>query len=471
MISKFQALNELERRQEAIRKELVRRGEYKSVLPYKFEYRDYQLTFRKEMEVKKRSATVWHRRAGKDKTMLNFTFEKMFERVGIYYYLLPTYAQGKKIIWNGIDRDGFRHMNHLPKYMRKRTDNSEMLVEAINGSIFQVIGTDNYDSIMGTNPVGVVFSEYSLQNPVVWDFIRPILAENGGWAAFNYTARGKNHGYDLIEMAKVNEKWFAEILTVIDTKRPDGTPVITEEIIQEERDAGMDESLIQQEFYCDFNAANQGAYYGKQFEAVEKEDRYKSIPYEPALPVSTFWDLGISDSTSIIFAQNLSDKEFRIIDYYESNNEGLEHYLKLIHEKPYQYKEHWAPHDIQVREWGSGMSRFETAKNFKDDKGRSIGIKFKIVPDISIQDGIDAARRIIPECWFDNTKNQKTGNAMSGVWWLVNALKSYHKEYDEKKHCYKDTPLHDWSSHPADAFRYFAVATKPKRSSLDFYLG
>lgn len=430
------------------------------VVPYNFAPRGYQKPFVEAMEDKDRAALVWHRRAGKDKTMLNFTFKKMFDRVGIYFYLLPTYAQGKKIVWNGIDRDGFKHMDHLPQYLRRRTNNAEMLVEAVNGSIFQVVGTDNYDSIMGTNPVGVVFSEYSLQNPIVWDFIRPILAENGGWAIFNYTARGKNHGYDLIEMAKANPKWFAQVLTVRDTKRPDGTPVISDEIIQEERDAGMDESLIKQEFYCDFNAANQGAYYGKQFERAEEENRITTIHYEPELKVNTFWDIGVSDSTCIVFTQSVN-KEHRIIDYYESNNEGLEHYINMLKGKPYDYDKHWAPHDIKVREFTSGMSRWEIAKD--------LGIHFDIVPDVLVKDGIDAVRRVLQKCWFDNTKNRKEGNSMSGCWWLVNALKSYHKEYDDKKHCYKDQPLHDWSSHPADSFRYFAVATKPKLSIMDVF--
>lgn len=394
----------------------------------------------------------------------------MFDRVGSYYYILPTYAQGKKIIWEGIDRDGFKHTKHLPDFLRLKTNNSEMMIEALNGSVFRIIGSDNIDSIMGTNPVGVVFSEYSLQNPIAWDLIRPILAENDGWAIFNYTPRGKNHGWELAEMAKENDKWFYQLQSVKDTTRPDGSPVITEDIIQEERDAGMDEALIQQEFYCDFNAANQGAYYGKQMQQAEEEGRIKGFEYEPELEVDTFWDLGISDSTCIVFVQSVG-KEHRIIDYYESNNEGLEHYLQLVHDKPYTYGTHWAPHDIKVREFTSGMSRLEAAFNFKDKDGEDIGIDFEIVPDISIQDGIDAVRRILHKCWFNNTKEPKDGNSVSGVWWLVNALKSYHKEYDEKRHCYRDNPLHDWSSHPADAFRYFAVATKPHLTTVDIFLG
>ena len=470
-ITPEQAKRELERREQEkrdqARAELINRQEYKAILPYNFRPREYQDPFFEAMNQKKRAVLVWHRRAGKDKSMFNYVIEKMFERVGTYYYFLQTYAQGKKIIWNGIDRDGFKVLKHLPEELRAKTNNSDMMIEAINGSIFQVIGTDNIDSIVGTNPIGCVFSEYSLQNPVAWDLIRPILAENGGWAIFNMTPRGKNHGWDMAEMAKQNKAWYYELRTVLDTKKADGTPVITEQMIQEERDAGMDESLIQQEFYCDFNAANQGAYYGRQMEDAENQDRIKIIEYEPELPVETIWDLGISDSTAIIFLQILGGREFRLIDYYESNNEPLEHYLKYVLNKPYQYSKHWAPHDIQVREYTTGMSRWEAAKNYKDENGKNMGIKFKIVPNISIQDGIDATRRLLPKCWFDTKKDQKKGNALSGVWWLVNALKSYHKEYDEKRHCYRDNPLHDWSSHAADAMRYLSVASKSRLSVTD----
>jgi phage terminase large subunit len=458
-----QARAELKRRAQEARAELIRRRAYSDLLPYRFRPRKYQTPFQRAMQEKRRAALVWHRRAGKDKTMLNFTFQKMFERVGIYYYILPTYAQGKKIVWEGIDRDGFRHLNHMPMDLRRRTNNAEMLLETINGSIFRIVGSDNFDSIMGTNPVGVVFSEYSLQNPVAWDMIRPILAENDGWALFNFTPRGKNHGWELAEMAQSNDRWFYQKLTVDDTKRPDGTPVITPEIIQEERDAGMDESLIKQEFYCDFNAANTGAYYGEHMMRAENEGRIINVKYEPELPVNTYWDLGRTDSTAIIFAQLLGHSEYRIIDYYECSNIDFEHYAEIVKLRPYRYGKHYAPHDIKVKEYFMKMSRLEAAK--------AMGIKFEMVPELSVQDGIDAVRRVLPKCWFDNTKKPKDGNSLSGAWWLTNALKSYHREWDEKRHCYRDNPVHDWSSHPADAFRYFAVATRGKMTMADALRG
>ena len=179
----------------------------------------------------------------------------------MYFYFLPEYAQGKRIIWDGMDFDGFPFMKHFPKeILAGKPNNSEMKQRLVNGSIFQVVGSDNIDSIVGTNPIGCVFSEYAVGDPQGWDFIRPILKENKGWALFPYTPRGKTHGYDLYNMAKGNPDWFCQLLDVGDTG------VYTEAEIQEERDAGMDEELIQQEYYCSFNSPMHGSYYGKQID-------------------------------------------------------------------------------------------------------------------------------------------------------------------------------------------------------------
>lgn len=308
-----------------------------------------------------------------------------------------------------------------------------MLIELKNGSIIQIIGTDDIDRIVGTNPIGCVFSEYSLQNPRAWDMLRPILAENGGWAVFNYTPRGKNHGYDLYEMAKDNPKWFTQILTV------DDTGAISKEAIEEERASGMDEDLIQQEFYCSFNAAIQGSYYARQIQRAEDDGRITSVPYMAEIPVHTYWDLGVGDSTAIWFVQ-LVGNEIRIIDYYEASGEGLPYYARVLQDRGYIYGQHFAPHDIQVRELGSGLSRLETA--------RSLGINFQIVKSMPLDDGINASRVIFNRCWFDKEK------AKQGL----NCLINYRKEYDEKRKEYKNVPLHDWSSHGADAFRYMSIA-------------
>jgi len=219
-------------------------------LPYKFEPRDYQLPVLRALDNGfKRIVWVAHRRSGKDKTFINHTAKAMYQRVGAYYYIFPTYKQAKKVIWNGMDRAGFKFMDHIPREIRKRTDNTDMLVETLNGSIFQLIGSDKIDSLMGANPVGCVFSEWPLQNPAAWDYLRPILAENSGWAAFIYTPRGKNHGYNTLELARAfPDLWFSQVLTVEDTK------AIPEDVLAQERveiiKKDGNDSLYQQEYMC-----------------------------------------------------------------------------------------------------------------------------------------------------------------------------------------------------------------------------
>lgn len=196
-----------------------------------------------------RGAAVWHRRAGKDSCALNLTARDMFKRVGTYWHLFPEQTQARRAIWNGIDRDGRRIIDQfLPPEVRERTNGQEMLIETVNGSIWQMAGSDNYDSLVGSNPVGVVFSEWSLANPEAWEYIRPILVENDGWALFIYTPRGRNHGYSTYMRAIEAEGWFCERLTVEDTG------LVTPAQIDEERAAGMSEAKIRQEFYCSFEA-------------------------------------------------------------------------------------------------------------------------------------------------------------------------------------------------------------------------
>lgn len=384
----------------------------------------------------KRAVVVWHRRSGKDKTAINFMAKKMFERVGQYFYFLPTYKQGRKIIWDGIDGSGFRLLDHIHPDLRVKTNDQEMKIQLVNGSIFQVIGTDNVDSIVGTNPVGCVFSEYSLQDPQAWDFIRPILAENGGWALFLFTPRGKNHAYTLYKMALKSPEWFAQKLTVEDTGAIPGEVLKREleEIIQK----NGDDALYMQEYMCSFEVPIQGSFYGVQLSNLSKNGQIGKIPIEPSLPVHTAWDLGVGDSTAIWFFQVVG-REIRIIDYYENSGEGLAHYAKILKEKEYLYGVHLAPHDIRVKELGTGKTRIETA--------RQLGINFAVVPKHTIEDGIEAVRNLLPRCWFDEERTEKG----------LSALRSYHKEWDDKNQVYKSHPAHDWSSHAADAFRYLAI--------------
>lgn len=417
-------------------------------LPYKFEPRDYQLPLMDAIDTGiKRAVCVWHRRSGKDKTVINLVAKKMYERVGAYYYLFPTFKQGRKVIWDGRDRSGFKFTNHIPHSIRRRTDNTEMLIETDNGSIFQVIGTDDIDRIRGTNPFGIVFSEWSLQNPAAWDITRPILAENGGWAIFIYTPQGKNHGWTTLETAKAfPDVWYSEILTVEDTN------VIPQDILAQERREIIrkdgNDAVYLQEYMCDFEIPIQGAYFADQLMRADEDNRIGGVPHDMATEVHTFWDLGIDDSMTIWFMQRVG-REFHFIDYYENSGEGIPHYIKILKEKKdYIYGRHFAPHDIEARELTTGRSRKETAKN--------LGIDFEVVPRVQFkEDSIEAARNILSQCWFDSNKCEQG----------LNALRSYHKEWDEDRQVFKPTPVHDWASHGADSFQTFAMGWQEKAVS------
>ena len=395
----------------------------------------------------KRAVAVWHRRAGKDSIAINYTASEAIEKVGVYWHMLPTQKQARKGIWDGIDRSGRRVKDQaFPENIVAASRSQEMQIELVSGSIWQLCGSDNYDSLMGANPRGVVFSEWSLCDPKAWDYVRPILAENGGWALFIYTARGKNHGWKMSEMARKNEKWFYSHLTVDDTQRDDGSPVITQEAIQEDREAGMSEDMIQQEYYCSFEVAIPGAYFAKEIAAARADGRVRFIPVEPHIDVHTFWDLGISKGNSMViwFVQAIG-KEIRVINYYENENQGMAHYIGVVNdfarEHNIHYGEHHAPHDIGERELMSGTKRIDTA--------REMGIVFRMVERThDLNDSIETTRRLFARCFFDENRCEKG----------ISALASYHRAFDDKLQKFKDEPVHDWASNGADGFRQMAQA-------------
>lgn len=409
-------------------------------LPYKFEPRVYQLPLLEAFDQGyKRFVQLWHRRSGKDKLDLNIVARAMLEEVGAYYYTFPTYSQGKKALWEGRGKDGIKYLDHLPEVLRDgKPNDTEMKIKYKNGSLFQVIGVEDADKLVGTNPKGIVFSEYSLQNPKAWDLMRPILRENGGWALFNYTPRGKNHGYKLYNMALNNPKWFVSKLTIDDTN------VLTEEDIQDERNSGMSEDMIQQEFYCSFISAIEGSIYWKEVDAAEKNNQFTDVTHDPRLLVHTVWDLGKNDTNTIGFYQS-NGITVRKIDYLSGNKKGLPDWIneikRLGQEKGYNYGRHFAPHDIAVSDYSltGNQSRLEVAKD--------LGIDFIIVPNLSIQDGIEAGRRFFKRLYIDKTNCAD---------WL-DAIPQYTRQYDEDLKIFKDKPLHDWTSHFADEHRYAAL--------------
>jgi len=404
-------------------------------VPYKFKPRDYQVPFWRAMDSGlKRGIQVWHRRSGKDKNDINFMVKKMFERVGLYLYYFPTMTLGRKALWDGLDRDGFPMLGHFPKEaMRGNPNNQEMRIRMKNGSIFQVVGTDRLE-VVGTNPIGVVFSEFSKQNPRGWEYVRPILRENGGWAVFNFTPRGKNHAYDLFKMAQNNDDWFCQRLSILDTG------VLTEEDIDKDRQEGMSEDMIQQEYYCSFDLGVEGSYYSRYMSEALTDGRIGVVPYDEAVPVFTFWDLGVSDATAIWFAQFVG-KEIHLIDYYENVGESITHYIKKVREKPYLYAQHFAPHDVIARHLSTGGSTWDIAK------GK--GFTFEIMPKPpSKQEGIELVRSILRQCWFAEKKCERG----------INCLENYRKEYNEKTRAYSVNPRHDEFSNGADAFRILGTA-------------
>ena len=373
------------------------------------------------------------------------------QRVGNYWHMLPEYGQARKAIWEAVNpKTGKRRIDEaFPPEIRSNTRNQEMMIKFVNGSTWQLVGSDSYNALVGSPPIGLVNSEYALADPQAWGYLSPILEENGGWSIFVFSARGKNHGFRLLRFAETEPSWFAETLTV------DDTPVFTiDQQTQILRDLkgiyGETEGLMlfMQEYKCSFEGFIHGAYYAKQLTQARQDDRICSVPHETGHEVYTFWDLGIDDSTTIWFMQAVG-RELRFIDYYENTGEGLAHYAKVLKEKPYIYGDHYLPHDVDVRELGTGVSRKETLTNL----GISPIMVVKRARDIqAVLNGIEAARNILSRCWFDKVK---CSQGLSG-------LEAYRAEYDEKNKKLGNRPLHSWASHSADGFRTFSVGYTDK---------
>jgi len=390
----------------------------------------------------KRAMAVWHRRAGKDEVCLHWAASASQMRVGVYWHMLPEANQARKAVWDAVNpHTGQRRINEcFPPEMRESTRETDMAIRCRNGSLWQLVGSDNYNSLVGSPPVGVVFSEFALADPSAWGYLRPILAENGGWALFITTPRGRNHAATFYEAARQDPTWFAERLPATDTN------VFTAEQLEVEhrelvREYGKDdgEARFQQEYMCSFDAGVMGSYYGSLMEAAEKDGRLTKVPHEATLPVHTAWDLGIGDATAIWCIQ-LAGREVRVIDYIENSGVGLDWYSRELDKRPWKWGEHVLPHDAAARELGTGRSREEVL--------RSLGFhRTQVVPQQRIEDGINAVRMILPRCWFDAEKCARG----------ISALQNYRRSWNEALRTYADRPLHDWTSHAADALRAFAM--------------
>lgn len=389
---------------------------------------------------------IAHRRWGKDEIALNACRTLALERPASYWHCLPEYEQGRKALWTAVNpRTGARRIDEaFPRHIVARRDEQKMFIELVNGATWQIVGSDRYNSLVGSGVAGATFSEWALCNPSSWGYIRPMLEENGGWAAFITTPRGRNHAYDMLAMARKSGRWFAEVSSVHDTGAlsPDQ---IRESLEEYQAIYGEDfgRAQYEQEYECSFNAAILGAYYSTEILRIRAEDRICDIEADPDRPVHRAWDIGVSDDTSIWWFQVVGSQVF-VLDCYSSNGAGIEDYAEIVHaraaEMGWRLGADYVPHDAKVREWGTGRTRIESMRQF--------GLNPVPVPLATKADGINAVRRTLPRCVFHD-RCEDVGIA---------ALEQYRREWDDDKKTFRAAEVRDWTTHLADAFRYLSLS-------------
>jgi hypothetical protein len=410
----------------------------------------------KQMRSHRFGVLVCHRRFGKTVMAVNLLqqgalmCQKPRPR---FAYLAPTYRQAKAAAWD--------YMQFFARPVPGVAFNqSELRVDYPNGGQCRIYGADNPDSLRGIYLDGVVLDEYGMMSSAVFsEVIRPALSDRQGWALFIGTPNGKNQFYDIKQQALgfdqegqfigLNPDWFfAEY-------KASHTGVLPDAELASAR-LSMTKDEYQQEYECSFEASVKGSIYGTELDAARTSGRVSNVPYDPSLPVDTDWDLGIGDAMAVWFSQSpRGSSEVRLIDYYEASGEGLPHYVSVLNKRGYVYGQHWAPHDIQVRELGSGKSRLEVAKGF--------GLRFEVTPRINsgvgqeIEEGIHAVRMLLPRCYFDAIKTQPG----------LEALQNYRRDFNQRLNEFKATPVHDWASHGADAFRGLAARHQIAREKRD----
>jgi len=380
---------------------------------------------------------VAHRRCGKTVAAINdlirdaLTIQRQNVRVA---YISPTYRQSKAVAWDYCKE----FTQSIPGI---KVNESELRIDFPNGARIRLFGAETADSMRGLYFDSVVMDEPADFPANAWStVIRPAIADRQGRATFIGTPKGRNEFWEIFDAAQRDPNWYTAMHKASETSL----------LPQEELDAAlktMGEDRYDQEFECSFEAAIAGSYYGTEMKRATEENRITNVPYDRSLGVVTAWDLGIGDSTSIWFAQYVG-AEVRLIDYYESSGVGLDHYANVLQDKNYVYESHILPHDVQVKELGTGKSRLETLDN--------LGIRpVEIAPKLNVDDGIQAVRSMLGRCWFDEQKCNRG----------IEALRQYQRDYDEKGRTWRGRPRHDWTSHGADAMRYLAVGYKPAQSS------
>jgi hypothetical protein len=396
------------------------------VIEIAYKPREQQLAIHELMDSKRFGVVVAHRRMGKTVSAINHLIKDALlnqKEAPRYAYIAPTYGQAKRVAWD-----------YLVKYAEPLggTSNISELRVDFWGRRIQLFGSDNPETLRGQYFDGVILDEIGDQNPKIWtDIVRPALADRKGWCLFIGTPKGHNHFKELRDRAEKEDGWGLLEFKASETGVVDDT-----ELKAAKNEMGEDK--YRQEFECSFDAAVEGSYYGQILNELEDKKHMQEIPREEISRTFTAWDLGMGDSTSIWVAQ-LVGTEVRLIDYYENHGVGLDHYVKWIKDNDYSKAEHILPHDVRVRELGTGKSRLEMLEES--------GLEVKIAPRMGLDDGIQAVRRLLPRCWFNVPKVQ-TG---------LNCLRNYRRDYDEKRKIFYERPLHDWSSHGSDSFRYLAL--------------
>ena len=388
------------------------------------------------------AVVVCHRRWGKTVWAVNHLQAAALEcaePAPRFAYIAPTYRQGKAVAWD--------YMKHFAATIPgHKVNESELRVDYPHCGQVRIYGSDNPDALRGLYLDGAVFDEYGLQSPTIFsEVVRPALADRGGWAIFGGTPAGKNLFYDIAQVAQREDSWYYAC------HKASETGILNPDELAGARSV-MTPDEYAQEFECSFEASVKGSIFGPAITAARDTGRVTRVPYDPMMPVHTAWDLGVGDATAIWFCQTVPGSgEVRLIDYYEASGEGLPHYAGVLAQRGYVYGRHWAPHDIQVRELSTGRSRLEA--------GHALGIHFAIVPNAtgeelsSVEEGIHAARMLLPRCYFDAERCDAG---------LV-ALTHYRRDYNTRLNEFVARPVHDWASHGADAFRYLALSLRTPR--------
>lgn len=413
-----------------------------------FKPRDYQKEFFDAIEVHgfKRVFMVVCRRGGKDRMCWEEVIYQMLLKPILVLYALPTFSQARRCIWDAINLDGSNFLDSIDPRLIAKKNEHEMKITLVNGSRLSLIGGDSYNtSLVGSNAYMIILSEASLMDlDNIYGYCRPILAANDGILIIQGTPRGKNAFYHMYEAVKNDPNWFVMFKTVYDTNhiRPD--------ILAREKEK-MDPGLFAQEYECSFERGQQGLIYGDALDKMKLDGRFTVVNHDPMLLTHIAIDIGVSDATTIIWFQVSNDLAcVRIIDCYSNTGLGLDHYAKIIQDKPYTRGMLFAPHDMEVREWASSAMT-------RTNKARQLGLDFTVLKQHLIQDGIENVLSIFPKLWINSLSCQT----------LMDALENYRREWDEEKRVHSPKPVHSWASHYSDAVRYMAAALEhltPRKS-------